>query len=70
MIESRGFRSSRTTSCSNGRTSADGFLRRIDAATSAATSMHCTDVVAPWYSLDYVYKMEAGEAVLPRAPIK
>jgi catechol 1,2-dioxygenase len=28
------------------------------------------DVVAPWYSLDYVYKMEAGEAVLPRPPIK
>jgi catechol 1,2-dioxygenase len=29
-----------------------------------------TDVGAPWYSLDYVYKMEAGEAVLPRPPIK
>jgi len=28
------------------------------------------DVVAPWYSLDYVYRMEAGEAVLPRPPIK
>ena len=28
------------------------------------------DAGAPWYSLDYVYKMEAGEAVLPRAPIK
>jgi catechol 1,2-dioxygenase len=29
-----------------------------------------TDVVAPWYSLDYVYRMEPGEAVLPRPPIK
>ena len=29
-----------------------------------------TDVGAPWYLLDYVYKMEAGEAVLPRPPIK
>ena len=29
-----------------------------------------SDVGAPWYSLDHVYKMEAGEAVLPRAPIK
>ena len=29
-----------------------------------------SDVSAPWYSLDHVYKMEAGEAVLPRAPIK
>ena len=28
------------------------------------------DVGAPWYSLDHVYKMEAGEAVLPRPPIK
>ncbi|MGJ4941273.1 dioxygenase [Bradyrhizobium sp. HKCCYLS1011] len=28
------------------------------------------DVVAPWYSLDHVYRMEAGETVLPRAPIK
>ena len=24
----------------------------------------------PWYSLDYTYVMEPGEAVLPRAPIK
>lgn len=33
---------------------------------------HPTDpgVATPWYSLDYLYKMEAGEAVLPRAPIK
>ncbi len=28
------------------------------------------DVASPWYSLDYVYKMEAGDAVLPRPPIK
>ena len=24
----------------------------------------------PWYSLDYTYMMEPGEAVLPRPPIK
>jgi catechol 1,2-dioxygenase len=28
------------------------------------------DVGSPWYSLDYVYRMEAGDAVLPRPPIK
>jgi catechol 1,2-dioxygenase len=28
------------------------------------------DVASPWYSLDYVYVMEPGEAVLPRPPIK
>ncbi|MDH6256769.1 dioxygenase [Bradyrhizobium sp. BR13661] len=28
------------------------------------------DVSAPWYSLDHTYRLEAGEAVLPRAPIK
>jgi catechol 1,2-dioxygenase len=28
------------------------------------------DVGSPWYALDYVYRMEAGEAVLPRPPIK
>ena len=28
------------------------------------------DVGPPWYSLDHVYGMEAGEAVLPRPPIK
>ena len=28
------------------------------------------DVPAPWYSLDYTYVMEAGEAVLPVPPIK
>jgi catechol 1,2-dioxygenase len=28
------------------------------------------DVATPWYSLDHTYRMEAGEAVLPRPPIK
>jgi len=28
------------------------------------------DVTAPWYSLDHTYRLEAGEAVLPRPPIK
>jgi catechol 1,2-dioxygenase len=28
-----------------------------------------SDVTDPWYSLDYVYVMEPGEAVLPRPPI-
>jgi catechol 1,2-dioxygenase len=28
------------------------------------------DVGTPWYSLDYTYVMEEGEAVLPRPPIK
>jgi catechol 1,2-dioxygenase len=28
------------------------------------------DVATPWYSLDYTYVMEEGEAVLPRPPIK
>ncbi|WP_257167945.1 dioxygenase [Bradyrhizobium sp. SRS-191] len=28
------------------------------------------DVTAPWYSLDHVYRMEVGDTVLPRAPIK
>lgn len=28
------------------------------------------DVGTPWYSLDYTYVMEPGEAVLPRPPIK
>jgi len=31
---------------------------------------HPTDAVVPWYSLDYVYVMESGVAVLPRPPIK
>ncbi len=29
-----------------------------------------SDAGSPWYSLDYVYRMEPGEAVLPRPPIK
>jgi catechol 1,2-dioxygenase len=29
-----------------------------------------SDVGSPWYSLDHVYQMEAGDAVLPRPPIK
>jgi catechol 1,2-dioxygenase len=28
------------------------------------------EITPPWYSLDHVYRMEKGEAVLPRAPIK
>lgn len=28
------------------------------------------ELATPWYSLDYVYVMEPGEAVLPRPPIK
>ena len=28
------------------------------------------DVAPPWYALDHLYRMEAGEAVLPRPPIK
>lgn len=28
------------------------------------------EIGAPWYSLDYVYVMEPGDAVLPRPPIK
>jgi catechol 1,2-dioxygenase len=28
------------------------------------------EVIPPWYSLHYVYRMEVGETVLPRAPIK
>jgi len=28
------------------------------------------DLGTPWYSLDHIYKMEAGEATLPRPPIK
>jgi catechol 1,2-dioxygenase len=41
-----------------------GFVRH-DAPHPSAS-----DVVAPWYSLDHLYKMEAGEPVLPRPPIK
>jgi catechol 1,2-dioxygenase len=28
------------------------------------------DVSTPWYSLDHTYRLEAGDAVLPRPPIK
>ncbi|WP_315797264.1 dioxygenase [Bradyrhizobium sp. SZCCHNRI3043] len=28
------------------------------------------EVTTPWYSLDHVYRMEIGDTVLPRAPIK
>jgi catechol 1,2-dioxygenase len=28
------------------------------------------DVEGPWYSLDYTFPMEAGEARLPKPPIK
>ncbi|AOO84926.1 dioxygenase [Bosea vaviloviae] len=28
------------------------------------------DVAGPWYSLDYTYVMEPGEAILPRPPIR
>ena len=27
-------------------------------------------VGSPWYALDYIYRMENGDAVLPRPPIK
>jgi catechol 1,2-dioxygenase len=29
-----------------------------------------SDVAMPWYSLDHLYRLEVGEAVLPRPPIK
>jgi catechol 1,2-dioxygenase len=28
------------------------------------------DAGSPWYSLDYIYRMEPGEAALPQPPIK
>jgi catechol 1,2-dioxygenase len=28
------------------------------------------DVTPHWYSLEHVYRMEVGETVLPRAPIR
>jgi catechol 1,2-dioxygenase len=40
------------------------FVRHDDPHPTAS------DVVAPWYSLDHVYVMEPGKAVLPRPPIK
>ena len=40
------------------------FVRHDEAHPSAS------DVTVPWYSLDHTYRIEAGEAVLPRPPIK
>jgi catechol 1,2-dioxygenase len=31
---------------------------------------HPVDAVTPWFSLDYTYVMEPGDAVLPKPPIK
>ncbi len=42
-----------------------GDFVRHDTAHPCDASVH-----APWYSLDYVYVMEPGEAVLPRPPIR
>jgi len=39
------------------------FVRHDEDAPEAA-------VAAPWYSLDYTYVMEPGEAILPKPPIK
>jgi catechol 1,2-dioxygenase len=33
-------------------------------------SVDFPDMPTPWFSLDYTYRMEEGEAVLPRPPIK
>lgn len=30
----------------------------------------CGEIPAPWYSLDYTYRMTPGETVLPQAPIE
>jgi catechol 1,2-dioxygenase len=40
------------------------FVRHVEAHPTER------DVGSPWHSLDHVYKMEAGDAVLPRPPIK
>ncbi len=42
-----------------------GHFRRHDEAHPTAP-----DAATPWYSLDYTYVMEPGEAKLPRPPIK
>jgi catechol 1,2-dioxygenase len=42
-----------------------GDYRRHDTGTAPAA-----DVTAPWYTLDYKFVMEAGEATLPAPPIK
>ena len=36
----------------------------------ATAHPNAPDVSTPWYSLDHTYRLEAGEAVLPRPPIK
>ena len=43
--------------------SSDLFRRRTDKA-------RADDVKGEWISLDYAFKMEKGEALLPRPPIK
>jgi protocatechuate 3,4-dioxygenase beta subunit len=43
-----------------------GNYRQHDASETSPAP----DVQAPWYTLDYTYVLEAGEAVLPQAPIK
>jgi catechol 1,2-dioxygenase len=49
-----------------------GVTRRLMGDFIRHEEPHSTerDVKSPWYSLDYVYVMEPGEAVLPRPPIK
>ncbi|MDB5649271.1 MAG: intradiol ring-cleavage dioxygenase [Hyphomicrobiales bacterium] len=42
-----------------------GNYQRHDTGTSPAS-----DITGPWYSLDYTFTMEPGEAKLPRPPIK
>ena len=49
-----------------------GVTRPSSATSSAMTSRIRASPTceAPWYSLDYTFVMEPGEAVLPRPPIK
>jgi catechol 1,2-dioxygenase len=49
-----------------------GVTRRLMGNFIRHDEPHSTerDVTSPWYSLNYVYVMEPGEAVLPRPPIK
>jgi catechol 1,2-dioxygenase len=42
-----------------------GDYRRHDSGAPPAP-----DIKAPWYTLDYTFVMEAGEAKLPVPPIK
>jgi catechol 1,2-dioxygenase len=48
-----------------------GVTRRLMGNFIRHDEPHSTerDVTSPWYSLNYVYVMEPGEAVLPRPPI-